>query len=852
MKARQTLKVVPRLPERLSRLLELAFNLRWCWDHWTRDLFTRLDPELWTETGHNPVLLLGRISQEALEKASKDEAFMAQFERVLDEFDEYMSRQPAWASPVCSGTDSPSFAYFSAEFGLTECLPIYSGGLGVLAGDHLKSASDLGLPLVGVGILYQKGYFRQYLSSDGWQQEHYPSIDVHNLPLTLVRGEDGSPVTIEVEYPERHVKVRIWQVVVGRIRLLLLDTNIPENTPEDQNISYQLYGGDLETRIRQEILLGIGGVKALTALGIHPKVFHMNEGHSAFLALERIRMMLKDTDLSFSQAREATAAGNVFTTHTPVPAGIDVFPATLVEQHFSHLLPALKISWPEFASLGRTNPQNEVEGFSMAVLAIRLASQTNGVSKLHAQVSRQMWHGLWPGYPVDEVPIIPITNGIHMPTWTCRDISGLFSRYVGTKWRDSPEDPAQWKGIDSIPDRELWQIHQRRKHMLVDFSRQRMEDQIKRRGGTTAQVAAVREMLNPEALTIGFGRRVVTYKRATLIFRDIERLSRIVGDAEQPVQFLIAGKAHPSDHRGKEFIREIVQKARRADLRGRIVFLEDYDMDVSQALLSGADVWLNNPRRPMEASGTSGMKGAMNGVLNLSVLDGWWAEGYESGLGWAIGRDEHYDDVDYQDLVESRLIYDLLEQEVVPLFYDRDSEGIPRGWVSRMKEAMKAFCPVFNTQRMVREYADRFYGPAARNSVAIGTDGFEKARSLAEWKQGLRQHWANIHIEEVEAGKLEEVSVGATVEVRAKIQLGDLNPEDVAVEIYNGPVDSAGAITNAEVIPMQRSEALSNGNHVYVGALPLEESGLHGYSIRILPSNPLGGTTNDLGLIIWQ
>jgi len=850
MKPRQTLKVVPRVPQRLIRLLDLAANLRFGWDHDTVDLFRHLDRELWESLGHNPVHFLGRIRQERLEQAAADPQFQAHYDRVLVGFEAELARKPLWSHDSCLNGDA-TIAYFSAEFGLTECLPLYSGGLGVLAGDHLKSASGLGLPLVAVSLLYQKGYFRQYLSSDGWQQEYYPVTDYYNLPVKLVRHE-GEPVKVSIPYPGRAVAAQIWMARVGNVRLCLLDTNIPENLPEDRDISRELYGGDKEMRIRQEILLGIGGVRALEALDIHPKVFHMNEGHSAFLALERIRRLLQDTDLSFAEAREATAAGNVFTTHTPVPAGIDVFPAELMTGYFADYVAGLRITMPELLSLGRQNPRNVDDGFSMAVLAIRLASHTNGVSKLHAEVSRRMWHGLWPGFPVDEVPIAAITNGIHLESWISRDMSDLFDRHLGKRWREAPEDPAVWRGIDEIREGELWELHRRKRGELVEFARGRLIAQARRHGATPSQAQMAGHALDPEALTIVFARRVVTYKRATLVFRNLERLARILGSKERPVQLIFAGKAHPEDQAGKEFIRDIVHFARHPDLRARVVFIEDYDMNVARHLVAGADVWLNNPRRPKEASGTSGMKSAANGVLNLSILDGWWNEAYDSGLGWAIGREEEYQDEHYQDQVEANLIHDIIEQEVVPLFYDRNHEGVPWGWVQRMKQAIRTFCPVFNTHRMVREYADQFYAPAAQASDSMKGNDYERARRLASWKADLRRHWADIHIEEVEADQRLEVQVGSMVTVRARIVLGNLRPEDVSVQIYNGRVDSSGSLADAQVVPMNRRDGTSNGQHVYQGSVPCQASGLHGFSIRVVPYSEIPSEIHDLGLIIWQ
>ncbi|MBM3792131.1 MAG: glycosyltransferase family 1 protein, partial [Acidobacteria bacterium] len=622
------------LPKELTFLQKLAYNLLWTWDPEMLELFIRLDPDLWEETHHNPVLMLGRIKQESLIAASRDEAFLAQMERAAESFETYMEARFTWFQKEHDGTGKPVVAYFSAEYGLADCLPIYSGGLGVLSGDHLRAASDLGIPLVGIGLLYQQGYFRQYLNADGWQQEEYPENDFYTLPLTLERNRKGEPVTVSVEYPGRSVHAQIWRVQVGRVPLYLLDANIPPNSPEDQDITDQLYGGDREMRIKQEIMLGIGGYRALQALGFDPAVCHLNEGHSSFLTLEKCRQLVRDRHLSFEEAREVTRSGTVFTTHTPVLAGNDYFSPALVKKYFADFHPQLKMSPEDFVGLGRQDPQNHGEEFCMTILAFRLAGHRNGVSQLHGKVSRAMWHGVWPGIPQDETPITSITNGVHAPTWVSRDIAGLLNRYLGPRWREDPGDFALWSRMHSIPDEELWRTHERRRERLVAYSRQRLQRHLQTRGAPPTEVAQANEVLNSEALTIGFARRFATYKRATLLLRNPERLSRILMDKDRPVQIIFAGKAHPQDNMGKELIRQLIHFERRPEIRRRMVFLEDYDMVVARYLVQGVDVWLNTPRRPMEASGTSGMKAALNGALNVSILDGWWDEAYNPSTGW--------------------------------------------------------------------------------------------------------------------------------------------------------------------------------------------------------------------------
>jgi starch phosphorylase len=871
MRPSHTFRVIPALPAKLDRLRDLALNLWWTWNHEAIELFRRLDRDLWESTGHNPVLILGTIRQERLEQVAEDDGFLSHIDRVWREFDRYLKNKGTWyqktyskAAEGSTGTKSGKnpqvpgerIAYFSAEFGLTESLGIYAGGLGILAGDHLKSASDLGLPLVGVGLLYQQGYFRQYLNPDGWQQELYPNNDFYNLPLTLERELSGAPIIIEVEYPGRVVKAQVWCAPVGRVPLYLLDTNINGNRPEDRDITDQLYGGDDDMRIRQEILLGIGGIRALEVLDLRPTVCHMNEGHSAFLALEQMRLLMEEHSLSFAEAREAARAGNVFTTHTPVPAGIDWFHPDLVDRYFSNYYPRLGLSRHEFLGLGRVNPNDSNGYFCMAVLAMRLANRTNGVSQLHARVSREMWQEVWPQVPIDEVPIIGITNGIHPRSWISHDMADLYDRYLGPRWIERPADLSIWERVMRIPDEELWRTHERRRERLVAFARRRLREQLEKRGSRPAEIRQAEEVLDPEALTIGFARRFATYKRATLLFRDIERLARIVGDKDRPVQIIFAGKAHPRDNPGKELIRQIIHHARRVEFRNRIVFIEDYDMVVARYLVQGVDVWLNTPRRPHEASGTSGMKATANGALNLSVLDGWWAEGYTPDTGWAIGWGEEYEDdqTDYQDQVEANAIYDLLEKEIVPLFYERGRDGLPRGWIAKMKAAMRDHAGVFNTNRMVRDYAEQCYVPSAVRSEQVMAEDLERARVLAAWKAKVRQQWGKLRVERIWADMAEsqELKVGDQLQVQAQVHLGDLKPTDVAVELFYGPLDTEGLIVRARVLPMLIAQSKGMGTYIFAGAITCQTSGRHGYALRIVPQHEDLGNPFEMGLILWN
>ncbi len=853
MRPLYTFTVKPSLPPELSRLRELAHNLIWSWDHEIIALFRRLDSDLWEETQHNPVLMLGQVKQERYLELAADDSFINQLERAAQRFNDYLTRTAWYERHYQDGRPDPLVAYFSAEFGITESLQIYSGGLGILAGDHLKSASDLGVPLVGVGLLYQQGYFVQYLNADGWQQESYPENDFYNLPVTLERDEKGHPRLIAVPYPGRDVYAQVWRADVGRVRLYLLDTNIEQNSREDQDITDQLYGGDLEMRLKQEIMLGIGGVRALRAVGLGPTVYHMNEGHSAFLALERIRMLMEELGLSFDEAKELARAGALFTTHTPVPAGIDRFPSELIGRYFGDYYRQMGLSHEEFMALGRQNPNDPYEPFCMAILALRLAAHANGVSKLHGHVSRKMWQGVWPGVPVEEVPIGSVTNGIHQPSWISRDMTGLYERYLGPRWRETPADAELWSRVERIPGPELWNTHERRRERLVAFVRRRLREQLQRRGAPEAELLAAEEALNPEALTIGFARRFATYKRATLLFHDPDRLIRILTDRDRPVQIIFAGKAHPRDNPGKELIRQIVHMARREELRSRIVFLENYDMNIARYLLQGADVWLNTPIRPREASGTSGMKAAANGVLNVSILDGWWDEAYTPEIGWAIGHGEVYQDRNYQDHVESNALYDLLEKEIVPLFYERGSDGLPRGWIAKMKASMKAICPIFNTHRMLQEYTEKYYIPAYERYMRLSADGLAPLKAFNAWKARVRQLWPQVQIRHVESDIPTETQVGRSNTIRADVYLGELTPQDVQVELYYGAVNPAGEIIDPHIVEMSSVGATGDeqGLYTFVGHVTCESSGLHGFTVRVAPRHPEQVNPFEMGLITW-
>lgn len=839
MRPLRTFTVEPSLPEELAPLRDIARNLWWAWHGEAQNLFRRLDPNSWERSNHNPTAMLGEVSQERLLTMARDEGFLSHLMRVYTDLEYYRNNQGWWSRTYGPGEPGykPDVAYFSMEFGLTECLPIYSGGLGVLAGDHMKAASDLDVPLVGVGLLYQQGYFRQRLNADGWQLELFPRNDFHNMPVEQIQNEDGSPMVIHIELPTHIVHTFVWKVTIGRIALYLLDTNVPENSREDRHITAQLYGGDHEMRIRQEVLLGIGGVHLLRALDIEPKAYHMNEGHSAFLSLERIRHLMWTEKATYEQAREAVYATNIFTTHTPVPAGNDAFPMWMVEKYLAHYIKHLGMTPAQFQRLGQPQYPGKDEPFNMTIFAIRMSAYHNGVSELHGQIARSMWANVWPALPESEVPIDGLVNGIHTLSWISHDMAGLFDRYLGSGWHEKPADQNAWDAAQHIPDEELWRTHERRRERLVAFARRRQREVLVKRGAGAAEIATADEILDPEVLTIGFARRFATYKRANLILRDLERLEKIVTQTGRRVQIIFAGKAHPKDNPGKDLIREIVHTSRNKAFRRSLLFLEDYDMNVARYLVQGVDVWLNTPLRPLEASGTSGMKVAANGGLNVSIPDGWWAEGYAPPVGWCIGAGEEYEDLDYQNDVESRAMYDLLEKEIVPLFYSRGSDNLPRKWIAKMKAAIGTLAPMFNTSRMVRQYAERYYVPATAAWETLHGNDLANARELAAWKHTVSQAFPKVQIESVQDHAPDAPSrVGERLHVEAVVALDGLAVSDVAVELYFGPLDENGQLMDGESIAMTHSADETNSRYRFVGDMPCQKSGLMGYTVRVLPS----------------
>ncbi|MBN2411306.1 alpha-glucan family phosphorylase [candidate division KSB1 bacterium] len=843
-------QVVPVLPEKLSFLRELAYNLYWTWDHESRSLFRRLDSDLWEKYNRNPILLLGNIDQEKFNSFANNDGYLSFLSRVKDKIQDYMKRN-TWFKEHYAKKQDIRISYFSMEYGITNGLPIYSGGLGILAADHLKSASDLGLPINGIGLLYQQGYFQQYLSRDGWQQETYPHHDSFNLPIKQVHDKNGAPLKIDIDYHGRKVYAQVWKAQVGRIPLFLLDANVPENNPEDKEITAQLYGGDIEMRIKQEILLGIGGIRALEALDLRPDVCHMNEGHSAFLALERTRILMNEKGINFSEALEAVRGGNVFTTHTPVPAGIDEFETVLIDKYLGDMVESMNLPKDQFHKLGGTHYFQTHGKFNMAIFALNFAGACNGVSKLHGQVARKMWHYLWPEIPENEVPIKHITNGIHIRTWISEDLSELFNRYLGPNWYRNPLDESLWTRIDQIPDEELWRTHERRRERLVAITRKRLQKQFENSGASQADIESASEVLDPEALTIGFARRFAQYKRAYLLFKDLDRLSALLNNKEKPVQLIISGKAHPHDKIGKGIMRDILNTIRQENFRNKIVFLENYDMTIAAYLVQGVDVWLNNPRRPREASGTSGMKAGANGALNLSILDGWWDEAYNHEIGWAIGKGEDYTDIEEQDLVESKALYYILEQDVIPTFYKRTKNGLPREWIKMMKENIRQVPPFFNTNRMVRDYFQNFYLSAADQWKKFNADDFKAAKELALWKDNIYKNWQYTQVVNVETENNHQIKVGQKLKLLATIDIKKINPEDILVQVYYGRLDGQGIIETGDTISMILQETLSDGKFLYKAEIPCIHTGNHGYSVRVLPNHPDLHNPHEMGLITW-
>ncbi|MCW2599880.1 MAG: alpha-glucan phosphorylase [Frankiales bacterium] len=845
MRALRRFTVRLALPAPLAPLAELVMNLRWSWHHASLDLFESIDPEVWRAVGHDPMQLLGEVSPERLAELSSDAEFLTRLAAVHADLQGYLNT-PKWYQSLEGA--ARSIAYFSPEFGITEVLPQYSGGLGILAGDHLKTASDLGVPILGVGLLYRAGYFKQSLNAEGWQQERYPPLDPHGLPLTLLHTADGLPLEISVRLGEgRTLHAQVWKAQVGRVPLLLLDSDVEANAAAERQVTDRLYGGGTDHRLNQELLLGIGGVRAIRAYTAltgepEPEVFHTNEGHAGFLGIERIRELVGQ-GLSYDEALEAVRAGTVFTTHTPVPAGIDRFPKDLIAGVFAGgTLPGVPLD--RVLELGA---EEDPSVFNMAHMGLRLAQRRNGVAKLHGIVSREMFSGLWPGFDAAEVPIGSVTNGVHAPTWVAREVFELAEREIGGTLTTEAQG---WEGIAKVADTSIWATRRALRERLVGEVRRRLRESWLQRGATEAELGWTASAFDPDVLTIGFARRVPSYKRLTLMMRDPERLKTLLLDPEQPIQLVIAGKAHPADDGGKELVQQIVRFADQEDVRHRIVFLPDYDIGMARYLYGGCDVWLNNPLRPLEACGTSGMKSALNGGLNLSILDGWWDEMYDGENGWAIPTADGVTDPNRRDDLEAAAFYELVEKQVRTRFYDVDNAGVPQRWVDMVRHTLQTLGPQVLASRMVRDYVHHLYTPAAAASRSLAEQGYEPAKELASWRTKVVGHWSRVRVLHVEGGDVGDApAVGASLTLRATVDLDGLDPGDVVVQAVYGRVDELDVLHRPVYVPLTSTGTGDDGLPRYEGQVPLERAGSYGYTVRVLPHNDLLPTDAELGLL---
>ena len=858
MKLLGNISVLPPLPPSISRLQELAYNFWWTWSPDAQDLYESIDMELWEQVSENPIRFLRTVSLRRLESASRDDSYLQSYQSVLERFDAYMAVDAnTWFKRNFPERQNELIAYFSAEFGLHEALPIYSGGLGILSGDHCKEASDMGLPFVGVGFLYPQGYFTQQINPEGRQEAIYEKIDFSEMPATQAVDEDGIPVVVHVDLPGRTVYAKVWKIQVGRVVLYLMDTDVEENAHQDRELSARLYGGDHEMRISQEYVLGIAGVRTLRALGFEPTVWHMNEGHSAFLSLERIRELVQQ-GTEFDTAVEIVRAGNIFTTHTPVPAGHDAFPFELVDKFFWQYWGQMGIDRERFLALARHEHDWGAE-FSMTVLAFRLSAYQNGVSELHGQVSRKMWAHLWPDTPVDQVPIHHITNGVHTETWLAPELRALYDRYFIPDWQEEKDRASAWQRIESVPDKALWAAHLACKKRMVEFLRVRLKRQQLRHGEGHRKLTQIDMVFDADALTLGFARRFATYKRSTLIFQDAERLKRLLNDPERPVQIVFAGKAHPADDFGKTLIERIYRLSQEPDFFGNIAFIENYDINVARHLVSGVDVWLNTPRRPYEASGTSGQKAAMNGAPNLSILDGWWREGYNSENGWAIGEEREYKDVDTQDEADALSLYSILEDEVVPEYYTRRAD-----WLRRMRRAIATCGPQFSMRRMLAGYTRSLYVPAMNSNRVYRDNQGETAHQVSLWKRHVRNAWTSVHVAVPELPPA-QAEIGDSVAFEAQVWPGRLSVGDLAVELVtlpDGGAEGSPQPVTSRTFAMQVRASSSEGQHeseqfmsdesvLYCGTFVPEETGKYSFGVRVRPHHPALIHQLEMGLSAW-
>ena len=848
MKKMQIYKVYPAIPEPLSFLDYLARNLWWCWNHEAIEIFERIDPRLWVDIGKNPVAFLSRISQNRFDELSKDESFLDHLGRVKAKFEKMFSSVSRIEDFDLNVKETT--AYFSMEFGLHESLPLFAGGLGILAGDHLKAASNLGIPLTGIGLMFREGYFRQFLDHNGWQQETYPINDVFDLPVKKVTDSSGFEVKIEIPGPKGLIIACVWQLRVGKIRLFLLDTNLPENPEIIRNITSRLYDSHHETRIAQEILLGIGGIKVLTAMDIFPNICHMNEGHCSFVGLERISIIMDKYNLDFQSAIQLCKRSCIFTTHTPVAAGHDEFPKELIQPYIKPYAEKFGISEKRLLSWGEPPGMEDTGKFSMFIFGVKFSGYINGVSRLHGKVARRMWQSLWPERPVEEIPISHVTNGVHICSYISRHKNSLLNRYLSSDWSDRMCNPDLISRIDNIEDSDLWHVHELDRSNLIRKCRQLLLKQYEKRNAPKNILDEVVTAMNPRILTICFARRFATYKRAGLLLRDIPRLTKLITDKKRPIQIVFAGKAHPNDNEGKDIIKQIVEFGRIYDVRHRVIFIENYDINIARHMVQGCDVWLNTPRRPNEACGTSGMKASANGGLNLSILDGWWCEGFREDRGWSIGNGDAYDNDEYQDEFESQALFNILENEVIPKFYDRKRGDPPIKWIKMMKEAMKMAIMDFSSYRMVREYSKRFYIPASRNFKQLTKDSAVKAKELARTQSRLISLWKNIKLSRPKLITKSDFIVGDTLRITLKAFLGELTPDDVEVQIYHGKIRYFDQLEGSRAETMWLQETIADGIYIYACTITCSNSGRFGYTARVIPKGDCV-LKNTPGLITW-
>ena len=844
--------VNPQLPKRINKITEIANNLWWSWNTEFLRLLKTIDRDLWEKCEKNPIKFLKQVSQEKLEEVEKDPAFLKEYDKIVENFDGYMASKNTWFSQKYFDNKNDLIAYFSAEYGLDQTIGIYSGGLGILSGDHLKSASDLGIPLVAVGLMYKNGYFHQRIDKDGIQHPEYKDLNLYDLPISAVKDNDGNDFITYVKFPERRVYLKVWQINVGRIKLYLLDSDLDINNEEDRGTTAKLYGGDQEMRIRQEIILGMGGVHTLKKLGYNPTIYHMNEGHSAFLNLEIIKDTIKEKQVSFNIAKDIASSKTVFTTHTPVPAGNDIFPIGLVEKYFKDFWPRLGISREDFLRLGMKPGDNLEPGFNMGILALKIAGKKNGVSKLHGEVSRELFADVWPHIAPSESPITYVTNGIHTCTWLAPKMKDLYNKYLIPYWQDNIHEDDVWKKINSIPDEELWKEHLERKKKLLDVVRHNLTVRLRREGVSYDAINEALGNLNPEALTIGFARRFATYKRATLIFRDIERITQILNNADRPVILIFAGKAHPADKYGADLIKQIHEVSMMPQFKGKIFILENYNIEISRYLVSGVDVWLNNPRRPMEASGTSGQKASVNGVVNFSVLDGWWAEGYNQKNGWTIGTNKDYVSYEEQDNADSQSMYETLEHKIIPTYYDKDENGISKTWIQYMKNSIMSTGGKYSTSRMLVDYTNQLYMPLC-NLTKKYYSNLEKVTEYDAWKQSISSNWKDIQIEQ-EEGNADNVTLdaGNIIDVKCSVVLPNIDVNHIKAEVYYGRFLDNGTVQDVKVIEMKlERKDEENKKYYYTAKIPLTSGGNFGYSFRVMPKHEMLLDSENLDLVKW-